>query len=448
MLPHEADPSLFCEVLLRLPSHAALLAYRRDPRIAEAMLLRDRSVVHTEIVTGVDGPAYHEGVMPEEPIPAAADPEPAARPTGTGATPSDAGTRRVDAGRVIPTELVIRPFRIADEAEVIDLWLRCELVRPWNDPHKDIQRKLRVQPELFLVARDQGRLVGTVMGGYEGHRGWVNYLAVDPDVRRSGIGHRLMDEIEAALLARGCPKLNLQMRTENRLAGRFYERIGYTEDQTRSFGKRLIPDDPAAATANVGVTATAAAAAGVGTRATATAAADADPTDAASAAGGDRADAAAKHESTMPSRASQIHLKEIDETNVRAVTALAVAPDQRFFVADNAISLSEALFSRNAWYRAVYADETPVGFCMIYEDLEKPVYYLWRFMIDARYQRLGFGRAALEQLIERGRSLRGVTAMLLSVVEGDGSPRPFYESLGFLSTDTYEDGELVMKLTF
>src|SRR5678815_6185401 len=100
----------------------------------------------------------------------------------------------------------IRPFREADEAQVVALWQACGLTRPWNDPHKDIARKLLVQRELFLVVEREGRIVASVMTGYEGHRGWVNYLAVDAAHRRGGLGARLMRHVEDLLLARGCPK--------------------------------------------------------------------------------------------------------------------------------------------------------------------------------------------------------------------------------------------------
>jgi ribosomal protein S18 acetylase RimI-like enzyme len=310
------------------------------------------------------------------------------------------------------SEFEIRPFRLADEPEVVDLWVRCELVRPWNDPGRDIRRKLEVQAGGFLVALDEERVVGTVMGGYEGHRGWVNYLAVDPPCRRTGLGRRLMEAVEAQLLGRGCPKVNLQMRMENRLASRFYEAIGYREDHVRSFGKRLIPDDATPGSSHRGAAST-----------------------------GDPGTPAAGVSTT-----SLVSLREIDEHNVRKVTALAVTPGQRRFVAENAVSLAEALVCKHAWYRAVYADEAPVGFCMIYEDLEKPIYYLWRFMVDARYQGLGFGRQAIGQLIERGQTLSSVREMLLSVVEGEGGPRAFYESVGFVSTGRYDDGELILRL--
>jgi len=136
----------------------------------------------------------------------------------------------------------IREFADADENDVVALWQRCGLVRPWNDPHKDIARKRAVQRELFLVAELDGAIVGSVMGGYEGHRGWVNYLAVDAAQRRSGLGRALMAEVESRLRAIGCPKLNLQVRNDNAAAIAFYERIGFLQDAAVSLGKRLESD--------------------------------------------------------------------------------------------------------------------------------------------------------------------------------------------------------------
>lgn len=136
----------------------------------------------------------------------------------------------------------IRQFALPDEPAVIALWQRCELTRPWNDPRKDIRRKLTVQPELFLVGELDGALIATVMAGYDGHRGWVNYLAVAPEHRKSGLGRTLMRNVEAQLEARGCPKLNLQVRTSNAAVLDFYRAIGYSVDDTVSLGKRLIPD--------------------------------------------------------------------------------------------------------------------------------------------------------------------------------------------------------------
>jgi ribosomal protein S18 acetylase RimI-like enzyme len=138
--------------------------------------------------------------------------------------------------------VAIRTYAFPDEAAVIDLWQRCGLTRAWNDPRKDIQRKLAVRPDLFLVAEEEGAIVGSAMAGYEGHRGWVNYLAVAPERQRKGIARSLMAEVERLLLAEGCPKINLQIRTSNLGAVAFYKRLGYSVDETVSMGKRLIPD--------------------------------------------------------------------------------------------------------------------------------------------------------------------------------------------------------------
>ena len=136
----------------------------------------------------------------------------------------------------------IRPFREADEAQVVALWRACGLTRPWNDPHRDIARKLAVQRELFLVGEEGGRIVASVMAGYEGHRGWVNYLAVDPGRRRAGLGAQLMQRVEELLLAQGCPKINLQVRASNAEVLAFYQALGYAQDEVVAMGKRLVPD--------------------------------------------------------------------------------------------------------------------------------------------------------------------------------------------------------------
>jgi ribosomal protein S18 acetylase RimI-like enzyme len=145
-------------------------------------------------------------------------------------------------GQSMPHPVTIRRFRSDDEPAVIRLWESCGLLRPQNDPRKDIVRKLRVNPEWFLVAESDGFLVGAVMAGYEGHRGWINYLAVHPDHRWIGIGRKMMAEAESSLRAAGCPKINLQVRPENREAIAFYERIGFSVEGAISLGKRLEVD--------------------------------------------------------------------------------------------------------------------------------------------------------------------------------------------------------------
>jgi len=137
----------------------------------------------------------------------------------------------------------IRPFQIEDQAQVIQLWQACGLVVPWNDPVKDIQRKLAVGPDLFLVAEDKGEITGAIMGGYEGHRGWINYLAVSPDKQSKGLGKTLIETIEGKLKDLGCPKINLQIRSTNTKLIEYYRSLGYQEDHAVGMGKRLIPDN-------------------------------------------------------------------------------------------------------------------------------------------------------------------------------------------------------------
>jgi len=137
----------------------------------------------------------------------------------------------------------IRAFQPDDESAVIQLWERSGLTRSWNDPQKDIARKLRVQPEWFLVGLLDERLIASVMAGFDGHRGWINYLAVDPDFQRAGYARALMERAERMLHEFGCPKINLQIRKDNLEAIAFYENIGFTEDAAVSFGKRLIADE-------------------------------------------------------------------------------------------------------------------------------------------------------------------------------------------------------------
>lgn len=136
----------------------------------------------------------------------------------------------------------IKPYAPRYADDVIALWEKCNLTVPWNDPAKDIVRKLDVDPELFLAGFLSGKLVATAMGGYDGHRGWIYYLAVSPDHRKRGYGKLMVDKIESELKARGCPKINLQVRKTNTAVIRFYEKIGFSEDEVASFGKRLIPD--------------------------------------------------------------------------------------------------------------------------------------------------------------------------------------------------------------
>lgn len=136
----------------------------------------------------------------------------------------------------------IRTFCAADTEQVVALWRACELTRPWNDPERDIQRKLDVQDSLFLVGEYNDNIIASVMGGYDGHRGWMNYLAVSPDHQRCGLATQLIEYLEHELLRMGCAKLNLQIRTDNIAVREFYQKIGFDRDDVISMGKRLIPD--------------------------------------------------------------------------------------------------------------------------------------------------------------------------------------------------------------
>src|SRR5579862_7872779 len=128
------------------------------------------------------------------------------------------------------TPMEIRCFNAEDEPAVIALWQQCDLVRPWNDPHRDICRKLKVNPEWFLVGLVDGQVVATIMAGYEGHRGWLNYLAVAPEFQRRGLAREIVAEAERLLRKTGCPKISLQIRTSNQAVIEFYRRLGYSVD--------------------------------------------------------------------------------------------------------------------------------------------------------------------------------------------------------------------------
>lgn len=146
-------------------------------------------------------------------------------------------------------------------------------------------------------------------------------------------------------------------------------------------------------------------------------------------------------------RDATVSLREVTGDTVRQICALKVSPAQERFVAPNALSIAQAYFARDrAWFRAVCAGDTPVGFVMLSDEPEKPEYYLWRFMIDHRYQRHGFGRRAIQQLIDHVRTRPNASELLTSAVPGEGSPIPFYEGLGFVLTGQVDEGEHVLRL--
>ena len=138
--------------------------------------------------------------------------------------------------------MLIRSFTESDTADVVALWHAAGLVRPWNDPHRDIARKLTVQPDLFLVVEVDGAVAATAMVGFDGHRGWVYYLAVAEAHRGQGHARALMAEGERLLVERGCPKIMLMVRSDNAPVMALYEGLGYAGESTVVMGKRLIPD--------------------------------------------------------------------------------------------------------------------------------------------------------------------------------------------------------------
>ena len=154
----------------------------------------------------------------------------------------------------------------------------------------------------------------------------------------------------------------------------------------------------------------------------------------------------------MPLDPETVTLREITSETVRAVTKLSVAESQLGFVASNAVSLAQALFAPEAWYRAIYLGDEPVGFVMLEDDSlrsprpENPEVGVWRFMVDARFQGRGIGRAALLQVIEHVRSKGLFETLQLSYVPGPGCPEPFYLGLGFRHTGRVDDDEIVLEL--
>jgi len=136
----------------------------------------------------------------------------------------------------------VRVYNKEDHDSVIALWQECGLVAPQNNPARDIARKLEVDPDLFLVGGNENGIVATVMGGYEGHRGWINYLAVKLSEQRKGYGRAIMQAVELRIKGKGCPKINLQVRATNEAVLAFYAAIGYGNDNVVGLGKRLEHD--------------------------------------------------------------------------------------------------------------------------------------------------------------------------------------------------------------
>ena len=151
---------------------------------------------------------------------------------------------------------------------------------------------------------------------------------------------------------------------------------------------------------------------------------------------------------TSPGLEATVSLREITQETVNSILNLRVTKEQEQFVASNAVSIAQAHFSDDAWFRAIYADDTPVGFLMLSDQPDKGEYFLWRFMVDAQHQGKGYGHRALELLIDHVKTRPNAKELFLSHVPGAGSPEGFYRKLGFKHTGEKAGEEFVMKLTF
>lgn len=138
----------------------------------------------------------------------------------------------------------IHSFSEPYRTQVIQLWRDTGLVAPQNDPDKDINRKIADSPQWFFIGVVDNLVVASVMAGYDGHRGWVNYLAVQPALQKQGLAQLLMTHVEHQLRAVGCAKINLQIRDTNLQVIKAYKAMGYDIDPVTSMGKRLISDQP------------------------------------------------------------------------------------------------------------------------------------------------------------------------------------------------------------
>ena len=148
----------------------------------------------------------------------------------------------------------------------------------------------------------------------------------------------------------------------------------------------------------------------------------------------------------VPESTPQVTLREITKDTVRTILRLDVGKHQKDFVAPNSVSIAQAHFEPKAWFRAVYADEEPVGFVMVHEDPDEPEYFLWRLMIDEQHQGNGYGRGVLDQVADRIRGLPNGTLLKTSYLPGEGSPGDFYHRMGFVDTGEEDGGELVTVL--
>jgi len=136
-------------------------------------------------------------------------------------------------------DLVIRKYEEKDEEQIVNLWKQCNLIVPQNDPHEDIKKKIEFQPNLFFIGTVNNEVVASIMVGYEGHRGWINYMAVLSEYQNKGFGCQLVNKAIDELKKLGCLKVNLQVRENNKDVIEFYENLGFSNDRVVSLGKHL-----------------------------------------------------------------------------------------------------------------------------------------------------------------------------------------------------------------
>ena len=155
----------------------------------------------------------------------------------------DLGFESLRDRQYIMSKTNFRKFRKSDLEEVIKLWKKCKLIVPWNDPLKDINRKLSIKDNLFIIGEINKNIIASAMAGYDGHRGYIYYLAVLPEYQKKGIGSSLLSIVEKKLLHLGCPKINLFVRNTNIRVKTFYRINNYEFQDSQIYGKRLIKDD-------------------------------------------------------------------------------------------------------------------------------------------------------------------------------------------------------------
>ncbi len=141
------------------------------------------------------------------------------------------------------SKATFRKFKKSDTEEVIKLWKKCKLIVPWNDPFKDVNRKLSIKDNLFIIGEMNKHIIASAMAGYDGHRGYIYYLAVLPEYQKKGIGYSILSIIEKKLLKVGCTKINLFVRNTNIRVKAFYKMNDYEIQDSQIYGKRLIEDN-------------------------------------------------------------------------------------------------------------------------------------------------------------------------------------------------------------